>query len=123
MMRGFVNDGCELIVPLRIRGVSGNAETIESVLDTGFTEELTLSVTAIARLGLRKVSRIDVALADGSQRFVNIHAMEIEWNGLWRSVMVLAMGDDPLLGMKMIEGHSLKAEAVPGGTIEIVPLP
>ena len=62
-------------------------------------------------------------LADGSVQQVDIYAAEIDWDGSWRSVMVAALGDEALVGMRLLAGHELRIAVVPGGAVEITPLP
>jgi hypothetical protein len=47
----------------------------------------------------------------------------VEWNGGWRPVLVSAVGDEPLVGMRLLAGHELRIAVVPGGVVEITPLP
>ena len=53
----------------------------------------------------------------------DICAAEVEWGGSWRPVLVYAVGNDPLLGMRLLSGHKLVIEVVPGGLVEIRPHP
>ena len=41
---------------------------------------------------------------------------------MWRNVLVSALGNEPLLGMRLMAGHKLTIEIVPRGEVEIVPL-
>jgi len=51
------------------------------------------------------------------------YAAEVEWNGGWRPVLVSAVGDEALLGMRLAAGNELRIAVVPGGVVEITPLP
>ena len=62
-------------------------------------------------------------LADGSVRQFDIWDAEVEWGGTWRAVLVYELGNEPLLGMRLLAGHKLEIEVVPGGLVEILPLP
>jgi predicted aspartyl protease len=62
-------------------------------------------------------------LADGSVRQFDIFAAEVAWGGAWRAVLVSAVGSESLLGMRLMAGHKVVVEVVPGGSVEILPLP
>jgi hypothetical protein len=38
-------------------------------------------------------------------------------------VLVSAVGDEALVGMRLLAGHELRIEVVPGGVVEVTPLP
>ena len=62
-------------------------------------------------------------LADGSVRQFDIYAAEVDWGGVWRSVLVSAVGEEVLLGMRLMANHELRIAVVAGGPVEITPLP
>jgi len=62
-------------------------------------------------------------LADGSVRQFDIFAAEVAWAGTWRAVLASAVGNESLLGMRLMAGHKLVVEVVPGGLVDIIPLP
>jgi hypothetical protein len=62
-------------------------------------------------------------LADGSVRQFDIYAAEVAWGGGWRPVRVSCVGDELLLGTRLPEGHERRIAVVPGGVVEIAPLP
>jgi clan AA aspartic protease len=123
MIRGVVNARCEAVVRLRVRGPSGAVLNVDAVVDSGFTASLTLPATTVASLGLVRQSVGGAVLADGSVHQFDIYAAEVDWDGSWRSVLVSAVGDEVLLGMRLLAGHELRIEVVPGGAVEINPLP
>jgi hypothetical protein len=45
------------------------------------------------------------------------------WDSTWRPVRVSAVGDEVLVGMRLLAGHELRVAVVPGGPVEISPLP
>jgi hypothetical protein len=47
----------------------------------------------------------------------------VAWDGGWRPVLVSAVGAEALLGMRLLVGHELRIAVVPGGAVEISPLP
>ncbi len=123
MIRGLVNARCEAIVRLHVRGPSGADLTVDAVVDSGFSASLTLPAAAVATLGLVRQSGGGAVLADGSVRDFDIYSAEVEWDSGWRAVLVSAVGDESLLGMRLLAGHELRIAVVPGGTVEIDLLP
>ena len=62
-------------------------------------------------------------LADGTLRQFDICAAEVLWGDAWRAVLVSAVGNEPLLGMRLMTNHKLVIDVKPGGAVEILPLP
>ena len=62
-------------------------------------------------------------LADGTVRQFDICAAEVEWGGAWRAVLVYELGNEPLVGMRLLADHKLVIDVVPNGLVEILPLP
>lgn len=123
MIRGVVNACREAVVHLRVRGPGGVESDVDAIVDSGFTASLTLSATMVTALGLVRQSGSSAVLADGSVRQFDICDAEVEWGGTWRSVLVSVIGNDPLLGMRLLAGHKLGIEVVPGGLVDILPMP
>jgi predicted aspartyl protease len=96
---------------------------VDAVIDSGFTASLTLPATTVAVLGLARQSGGGAVLADGSVRQFEIYAADVEWEGVWRPVLVSAIGVEALIGMRLLAGHELRIAVVPGGAVEITPLP
>ena len=114
MISGVVNPRREAIVVLQVRGPSGRGLVIPFVVDSGFSGELVLPSTTIAVLGLTPSSNTGARLADGKLVKFDSFLAEVNWDGVWRAANVLAIGDEPLLGMRMLAGHELRIAVVPG---------
>ena len=123
MIRGTVNARLEAVLRLRVRGPGGAELDVDAVVDTGFTSSLTLPSAAVTALGLVRQSGGSVVLGDGSVRHFDVYAAVVEWDGNWRPVLVSAVGDEVLVGMRLLAGHELRVAVVPGGPVEISPLP
>jgi len=123
MIRGVVNARREAVVRLRVRGPKGIESDVDAIVDSGFTASLTLPATMVTALGLARQSGGTAVLADGSVLQFDLCAAEIAWGGTWRTVLVSAIGNQPLLGMRLLASHKLEIEVVPGGLVEILPLP
>ena len=108
---------------LRVRGPGGVELVVDVIVDSGFTASLTLPMAVVTALALNGQSGGTAVLADGSVRQFDIFAAEVAWGGTWRAVLVSAVGNESLLGMRLLAGHKLAVEVVPGGLVEILPLP
>ena len=123
MIQGVVNARSEVILPLRVRGSGGAVLVFDAVIDTGFTGSLTLPSAAVAALGLVRQSGDSAVLADGSIRHFGVYASDVEWDANWRPILASAVGDEILVGMRLLARHELRLVVVPGGPVEINPLP
>jgi clan AA aspartic protease len=123
MIQGVVSGHSEAIVKLRIRGPAGADRVVDAVIDTGFSAGLGLPSTTVAGLGLARHWSGTGMLADGSVRQFDVYAAEVEWDGSWRPVFVWAVGEQALLGMRLLARHELRIMVMPGGAVEISALP
>jgi clan AA aspartic protease len=123
MIQGEVNARGEAVIRCRLRGPSGSETEIDAVVDTGFTASLTLPSAAIAMLGLAHHLSSRAVLTDGSRRQFDIYAAELEWSGGWRPVLISALGNEALVGMRLLAGHELRIEVVTGGVVQVNALP
>ena len=93
--------------------------SLEFVIDTGFTGELTLPPAAVAALGLPYSHTNVIRLADNSPLDVAVHTVNIRWEGSDRLVRVLATGRRPLLGTALLDEHDLYARFREGGPLTV----
>ena len=63
MIQGVVNAAYEPVVTLTLQGPSGQSPKIEAVVDTGFSEFLTLPSVLVSEMGLSPVTRASATLA------------------------------------------------------------
>lgn len=84
--------------------------TIEFVIDTGFTEFLSLPPAAVNLLGFPFVYDMYANLADNSRVLLPVHQASIIWNGEEREIHVLATGRLPLLGTALLDGYELSIQ-------------
>jgi clan AA aspartic protease len=123
MIGGTVSARLEAVIRLRVRGTGGAELDFDAVIDTGFTSSLTLPATAVTALGLVRQAGGSAVLGDGSVRSFDVYAAEVQWDGNWRSVLVSAIGTEVLVGMRLLARHDLRVAVVPGGPVEISPIP
>jgi len=123
MITGTGNANLEATAPLVVVGTRSRQWQVEAVIDTGFTGYLTLPPSIIAALQLTWLGREQGILADGSVDFFNVYRAAVIWNGQPRAVEVESVNAGPLVGMALLERHSLQIEVIRGGTVIIKSLP
>ena len=117
MIEGFVNANLEAVVIIPLLGPAGQLREVAAVVDTGFNGYLTLPPTLVADLGLSVVGDGAAILADGSEAAFDVYSVSVDWDGQPRYVEVAAVGIDALVGMMLLDGHSLFVEVVDGGRV------
>ncbi|MBC8876979.1 MAG: clan AA aspartic protease [Planctomycetes bacterium] len=123
MIAGTVNANLEATVPLVVVGTRSRRQQVEAVIDTGFTGYLTLPPSIIATLQLTWLGREQGILADGSVDNFDVYRGAVIWDGQPRAIEVEAVNAEPLVGMTLLERHSLRIDVVSGGTVSINSLP
>ncbi len=123
MIRGVVNARREGIVRLRVRGPGGVESDVDAIVDSGFTSSLALPAILVTALGLARQSGGTAVLADGSVRQFDVFAAEVDWHGTWQPLLVSTIGNESLLGMRLMADHKLVIDVTPGGLVEIIPFP
>ncbi|HLP91318.1 MAG TPA: clan AA aspartic protease [Nostocaceae cyanobacterium] len=93
--------------------------SIEFVIDTGFTGELSLPPAAINVMGLPFLYELPANLANNSWVDIRMHEAVIIWNGEERLVNVLATGRRPLLGTALLDGYELSIQFTEDGLVTI----
>lgn len=119
MIRGALNDRLEPMVVLEISSGDGRFHPVEALLDTGFTEDLTLPPDTVARLGLEHVERIPINLADDRRIDAHVYEGVARWFGQDRRIYVIAAEGHPLLGMNLLADCKITIRARPGGEVAI----
>lgn len=110
------------VAELLVYGQSDSRARVYAVVDTGFTQHLTLPEHAIRALNLRFAFEETLTMAnDEPTEFATYHA-SVNWNGVTRKVEVHRAEGDPLIGMAMLRDHDLHIRSVPGGIVSIDPI-
>ena len=123
MIQGSINADIEAVIRLPVVGPKRQQRTVEGVIDTGFSGDLTLPPAVIASLGLTWLGREQGILADGSTDLFDVYSATVVWDGKQRPIEVEAANAQPLVGMNLLHRHSLRMDIVSGGPVEIVALP
>ena len=98
---------------------SGDFESLDFIVDTGFDADATMPHDVIQRLALPYEGQAQVTLADEQQRQPNIYRGIVFWHGRQRNVMVIEMDGEPLLGISLLQGSILTISSRPGGNVLI----
>ena len=118
MMSGKVNHR-QAGLPVTIQLLSQPGLTLEFVVNTGFTGELTLPQAAVAVMQLPFLYDQRSVLADGSTIFIPVHQAIIFWNGTRHLVRVLATGRRPLLGTALLDDQELRVRFREGDFVSV----
>ena len=119
MIQGVVNAAYEAVVSLALRGAEGRPQDIDAVVDTGYTGFLTLPPQLVAELGLPFAYVGRAYLANDDQVEFNVHSVTLLWDGEPLDIEADATGSTPLVGMLLLDEHSLNIEVKSGGKVVI----
>ena len=122
MITGKIVNNQEAIIELEVTGVV-YPETIEAIIDTGFTEELMLPGDLIERLGLPRIGELPITLGDGNVTDVGLYLAIVEWQGEKRIAQALRTDGKPLIGMSLLYGNRLTLDVLTDGEVTIESLP
>lgn len=119
-MAAYLADGLEPRLPIVVGGLRGTRYATDAVIDTGFSGELTLPMAIIDGLGLTRVGRTDVRLADGSVvKSYAFRGARVGHDGMRRPILVQSAESDSLLGVAFMAGQQLCIEFVDGGKVSL----
>lgn len=124
MITGTVDvDAREAIARLLVRGIDARAVEVDFVIDTGFTEDLSLPQAMIDALDLPLATREQIILSDGTAIETQIYSGIVIWDGQEHKAFVQASEGTPLLGMGLLLDHLLTLPVVANGVAVIAALP
>ena len=125
MIRGQVipamdgGSGLEARVEIDIAGGNLIFQTVDVVVDTGYTGALTLPDAIAHELGLRSTQRRYITLASGQTEQVGACAARLLWNGQPIDVLAHIMGDKPMIGTTLLASSRLIIDWWDGGEVVI----
>lgn len=117
MITGSVSDNLDAIVPLVVSGESGQQAVIKAVIDTGFNGFLTLPPSLIEQLEGKFIGLGRAILADGEEKLFPLYEISVLWDDQFRTVEADSADTDPLIGMELMKGYTLRIEVNPQGTV------
>jgi clan AA aspartic protease len=122
MITGEVKDSREAVVRLMLEGPGGRTRVVESVVDTGFTDYLTVTRDVVDAPGLRFRESMAFELADGQLGMFDLYECSVWWHGSIRDVLVGVAQGVSLVGMALLEGSRVEIDVVADGGVRIMQL-
>ena len=114
-----MSPSCEAMIRFAIGNKNGQLQTIDAVIDTGYTGFLSVPSEIIITLNLPWTGVDRVTLGDGSETTFEVYAGRIIWDGEYRDIPVNESETEPLVGMSLLYGYDLRIQTVIGGTVTI----
>jgi len=121
VIEGFVNAAHEAVIGLSLRGPAGRTMDVEAVIDTGFNRFIALPLEIITALASPPAGSNRVVLGDGSEAYLDVYGVTVLWEGVPKRVDAYAADTTPLVGMRLLDRHSLYFEVEDGGRVVIEP--
>ena len=118
MIVGTVHN-LRVLVVLPLFAANDDTHSVQFVVDTGFTGELTLPPAICAALALPFVRAQPAGLADGTPVQLDVYELRLLWDGQERFAEVLAMEGTPLVGMTLLNGCDVHLRVGSGGFVHI----
>jgi clan AA aspartic protease len=112
-------ENLQAVVPVTFRLPGQPDLSIEFVVDTGFSGQLTLPPAAVVALGLPFSYDEIITLANDVDDTAPIHIATILWDGDEIEVRVFATGRRPLLGTALLAGSEFVAQFIQGGLVTV----
>ena len=122
MIVGEVKPGHEASVSLTVVGPGDRQINFDAVVDTGFTDYLTIPSRWVNELGLRFRESMTYELANGEFATFALYEVRVSWDGRWRNIVASVADGGPLVGMALLHGHRLTVDVIDGGRVEVRPL-
>jgi clan AA aspartic protease len=119
MMQGCVNDSGEPVVRIAVYGKFGASVDVDAIIDTGFSEYLTLPFSIIQGLNLDQLDTVRIRLADGSHASCDIYRGRVGWLDAAITVDIQSAETDPLVGLKLLQGCNLSVDFTENGIVSI----
>ena len=123
MLTATVTAACSIHLYLKLIGTNGVEMDIPFVLDTGFSEYLSLPKDFLDALGFPEVSTDTITLADGSQIEVSLHNGVVVWDGQTQGVTIHCLGGDALVGISQMMEYTLNLPVRVNSIVTLTPIP
>ena len=123
MIKGKVSGNQRASITVEILDSEDRLQSVEAILDTGFTGYLTLPQESIRQLGLRSVGQRTFEPANGDLFDFQVYLGSVSWHDRANDVLVLESDSVPLLGMTLLWGSRVTLDASTGGEVAIEELP
>ena len=119
MMYGKIDQNFEAMIRLVVGNSESKRQTIDALIDTGFTGFLSLPIVVISDLNLKLCGREEGTLGDGSLCTFDVYRGFIIWDGQLRRIDINAAETTSLVGMSLLKGYRMQLDAIVGGEVSI----
>ena len=125
MIRGQVRSagddgaGLEARIPIGIVNSIGVFQTLEAVVDTGFTGAMSLPDPIVFELGLNYIGDRSLTMADGRTEMKQTYRAGLLWHGQPIDVRAYMTGDKPMVGVALLSPCHLAIDLWDGGAVVI----
>ena len=119
MILGSVTAAYEPTIRLTVQGPTGQSRELEAVVDTGYNGYLTLPPALTSALALPFVTANPAFLANGSEVVFDVFRVTVLWDGHPKDIDAHLSDTTPLVGMRLLDSHSLYVEIENGGRVVI----
>jgi clan AA aspartic protease len=119
MIRGQVNAYREAILPIHLHTPSAQIVPLDAVVDTGFSDYLSIPPALVSSLHLAYYGTADYELGDGALVTFRIYTATVDWDGQQINVPVLASDGGILIGMRLLYGYQLFVDVIDGGEVRV----
>ena len=119
LIEGAVNSWRQAVITLSIHGPTGRTREVDAVIDTGYSEYLTLPPTIVRQLALPFAGKGRAYLADGSEVFFDLYQATVLWDSQPMPLDAYESNSIPLVGMALLRGHNLSIDVERGGRVAI----
>jgi clan AA aspartic protease len=123
MMQGIVNLRCEATLTVVVGNSNRQLQSINTVIDTGFSGFLSLPSEIVTNLDLPWSASDIVTLGDGSETLFDLYTAVVIWDGHYREIYIAESETEPLLGMALLYGYRLQVDTIEGGLVTVERLP
>lgn len=120
MIAGHIDEDWQAVVPLIAlhSDPGGAADTIDFLVDTGFTGYLSLSPAWVHQLGLSVIDIQRGMTADGHVGYFETVDVCILWHDQPRIIRAQVL-DEPLIGTRLLRSHQANLRWVAGARFEL----
>jgi clan AA aspartic protease len=118
MMQGKVNQNCEATLSIVVKNID-IMQSVNAVIDTGFSGFLTLPSNIITALDLTWKGRDVATLGDGTSCIFEVYIASVIWDGEYRIIDINESETVPLVGMRLLRGYDLRIRTIEGGLVTV----
>ena len=107
------------MVSLQLLSEGRQSIIVQALLDSGFSGAVSLPQEMVDKLGLESVGGRYATLADGIDQRVQVYIGSVQFAGDDYRSAIQAFGDEPMVGMHLLQSAKICFEAVPDGDVNL----